>query len=104
MAAEVIAELHDALPDEYKSGNDEPTSALDPELVGEVLATMLQLAAEGMTMVVVADEMLFARDVADQLIFMDEGAMDEQGNPRDLLSNPPHERTRSFLARVLTDA
>ena len=80
---------------------DEPTSALDPELVGEVLAVMRQLAEEGMTMVVVTHEMSFARDVADHLVFMDGGVIVEAGNPRDVLSNPQHSRTRSFLARVL---
>lgn len=82
---------------------DEPTSALDPELVGEVLAAMRQLAAEGMTMVVVTHEMGFAREVADHLIFMDGGVIVEQGNPSDVLSHPAHERTRSFLARVLVE-
>ena len=80
---------------------DEPTSALDPELVGEVLGVMRQLAEEGMTMVVVTHEMTFARDVADHLVFMDGGVVVEVGNPRDVLSNPQHARTRSFLARVL---
>jgi len=80
---------------------DEPTSALDPELVGEVLAVMRQLAEEGMTMVVVTHEMSFARDVADHLVFMDGGIIVEAGHPKDVLSNPQHSRTRSFLARVL---
>lgn len=80
---------------------DEPTSALDPELVGEVLAVMRQLAEEGMTMVVVTHEMAFARDVADHLIFMDGGVIVEAGPPREVLSNPQHARTKSFLARVL---
>jgi polar amino acid transport system ATP-binding protein len=80
---------------------DEPTSALDPELVGEVLAVMRQLAEEGMTMVVVTHEMSFARDVADHLIFMDGGVIVEAGHPRDILTNPRNSRTRSFLARVL---
>ncbi|MBP0583088.1 amino acid ABC transporter ATP-binding protein [Labrys sp. LIt4] len=83
---------------------DEPTSALDPELVGEVLAVMRQLADDGMTMVVVTHEMGFARDVADHLIFMDGGAIVEQGLPADVLTRPQHERTRAFLARVLADA
>ncbi len=83
---------------------DEPTSALDPELVGEVLAVMRQLADDGMTMVVVTHEMGFARDVADHLIFMDGGVIVEQGRPADVLSRPQHERTKSFLARVLADA
>ncbi|EPE96311.1 amino acid ABC transporter ATP-binding protein [Rhizobium grahamii] len=80
---------------------DEPTSALDPELVGEVLAVMRQLAEEGMTMVVVTHEMAFARDVADHLVFMDGGIVVEAGDPRDVLTNPQHGRTRTFLARVL---
>ncbi|MFM2281190.1 MAG: hypothetical protein RLZZ444_3421 [Pseudomonadota bacterium] len=80
---------------------DEPTSALDPELVGEVLAVMRKLAEEGMTMVVVTHEMSFARDVADHLVFMDGGVIVEAGHPRDVLTNPQHSRTRSFLARVL---
>ncbi len=80
---------------------DEPTSALDPELVGEVLAVMRQLAEEGMTMVVVTHEMSFARDVADHLVFMDGGVIVEAGPPRDVLTNPQHSRTRVFLARVL---
>jgi polar amino acid transport system ATP-binding protein len=80
---------------------DEPTSALDPELVGEVLAVMRQLADDGMTMVVVTHEMSFARDVADHLIFMDGGVVVESGHPRDVLSTPQHGRTRAFLARVL---
>jgi polar amino acid transport system ATP-binding protein len=80
---------------------DEPTSALDPELVGEVLAVMRQLAEEGMTMVVVTHEMSFARDVADHLIFMDGGVIVESGPPKEVLSNPQHARTKSFLARML---
>ncbi|MCW0001044.1 amino acid ABC transporter ATP-binding protein [Pararhizobium sp. YC-54] len=80
---------------------DEPTSALDPELVGEVLAVMRQLAEDGMTMVVVTHEMSFARDVADHLIFMDGGVIVEAGPPKEVLSNPQHTRTKSFLARVL---
>jgi polar amino acid transport system ATP-binding protein len=83
---------------------DEPTSALDPELVGEVLAVMRQLADDGMTMVVVTHEMGFARDVADHLIFMDGGVIVEQGVPVEVLTRPQHERTKSFLARVLVDA
>jgi polar amino acid transport system ATP-binding protein len=80
---------------------DEPTSALDPELVGEVLAVMKKLAAEGMTMVVVTHEMGFAREVANQLVFMDGGVVVESGPPREVLSNPQHERTRAFLSKVL---
>ena len=83
---------------------DEPTSALDPELVGEVLAVMRQLAEEGMTMVVVTHEMSFARDVADQLIFMDGGVIVESGEPEAVLTRPQHNRTQAFLARVLKDA
>jgi polar amino acid transport system ATP-binding protein len=80
---------------------DEPTSALDPELVGEVLAVMKKLAAEGMTMVVVTHEMGFAREVANQLVFMDGGVVVESGPPRDVLANPQHERTKAFLSKVL---
>ncbi len=80
---------------------DEPTSALDPELVGEVLDVMKQLARDGMTMIVVTHEMGFAREVADQLIFMDGGVVVEAGNPRELLANPQHERTKAFLSKVL---
>ena len=80
---------------------DEPTSALDPELVGEVLAVMRGLAAEGMTMMVVTHEMAFAREVADRVVFMDAGRIVEQGVPGDVLGNPSHPRTREFLARVL---
>lgn len=82
---------------------DEPTSALDPELVGEVLATMRQLADDGMTMIVVTHEMGFARDVGDHLIFMDGGVIVEQGRPAEVLSRPTQDRTRSFLSRVLLD-
>ena len=80
---------------------DEPTSALDPELVGEVLEVMKKLAAEGMTMVVVTHEMGFAREVANHLVFMDEGVVVESGPPREVLSNPQHERTKAFLSKVL---
>ncbi|MBY8861588.1 amino acid ABC transporter ATP-binding protein [Nocardia sp. CA2R105] len=80
---------------------DEPTSALDPELVGEVLGVMRELAASGMTMVVVTHEMGFAREVADQLVFMDGGVVVESGNPRSVLSDPQHERTKAFLSRIL---
>jgi polar amino acid transport system ATP-binding protein len=80
---------------------DEPTSALDPELVGEVLAVMKKLAQEGMTMVVVTHEMGFAREVANQLVFMDGGVVVENGPPREVLSNPQHERTKAFLSKVL---
>jgi polar amino acid transport system ATP-binding protein len=80
---------------------DEPTSALDPELVGEVLGVMKKLAEGGMTMVVVTHEMGFAREVADQLVFMDEGIIMESGRPREMLANPTHERTKAFLSKVL---
>ncbi|HEV3356447.1 MAG TPA: amino acid ABC transporter ATP-binding protein [Pseudonocardiaceae bacterium] len=80
---------------------DEPTSALDPELVGDVLTVMRQLAEDGMTMVVVTHEMGFAREVGDSLVFMDGGVIVEKGKPRDVISDPQHERTKSFLAKVL---
>ncbi|NMO04999.1 amino acid ABC transporter ATP-binding protein [Gordonia sp. TBRC 11910] len=80
---------------------DEPTSALDPELVGDVLDVMRELAASGMTMLVVTHEMGFAREVADQLVFMDGGVVVEKGDPRELLSNPQHERTKGFLSKLL---
>jgi polar amino acid transport system ATP-binding protein len=79
---------------------DEPTSALDPELVGEVLEVMRGLAAEGMTMMIVTHEMGFAREVADRVVFMDEGVVVEQGAPEDVLIAPEHERTRRFLKIV----
>ncbi|MGQ4617043.1 ATP-binding cassette domain-containing protein [Nocardia sp. R7R-8] len=80
---------------------DEPTSALDPELVGEVLTVMRELARSGMTMVVVTHEMGFAREVADQLVFMDGGVVVEAGPPRQLLADPQYERTKAFLSRLL---
>ncbi|MDQ0949721.1 polar amino acid transport system ATP-binding protein [Streptomyces phaeochromogenes] len=80
---------------------DEPTSALDPELVGDVLDVMRDLAESGMTMIVVTHEMGFAREVGDSLVFMDEGVVVEAGNPRDVLTNPQQERTQSFLSKVL---
>ncbi|MEL4304591.1 amino acid ABC transporter ATP-binding protein [Methanococcoides sp. LMO-2] len=80
---------------------DEPTSALDPEMVGEVLNVMKDLAKEGMTMVVVTHEMGFAREVADRVLFMDEGIIVEEGTPEDIFSNAKHERTRSFLSKIL---
>ncbi|MGH3516737.1 MAG: amino acid ABC transporter ATP-binding protein [Haloechinothrix sp.] len=80
---------------------DEPTSALDPELVGDVLGVMRQLAEEGMTMLVVTHEMQFAREVADAVLFMDDGVLVEQGPPAQVIGDPQHERTRTFLARVL---
>lgn len=80
---------------------DEPTSALDPEMVGEVLEVMQNLARAGMTMVVVTHEMGFAREVADRVIFMDQGSIIEEGAPGDLFSNPKNERTQSFLGQIL---
>jgi polar amino acid transport system ATP-binding protein len=80
---------------------DEPTSALDPELVGEVLDVMRGLAEDGMTMIVVTHEMGFAREVGDSLVFMDDGVVVESGHPREVLTNPQHERTQSFLSKVL---
>ena len=80
---------------------DEPTSALDPELVGEVLDVMKKLAEDGMTMIVVTHEIGFAREVADKLVFMDGGVVVESGDPREVLSNPQHQRTKSFLSKVL---
>jgi polar amino acid transport system ATP-binding protein len=80
---------------------DEPTSALDPELVGEVLDVMRGLAREGMTMVVVTHEIGFAREVADRVVLMDDGVVVESGPPEQVLVDPRHERTRSFLAKVL---
>jgi polar amino acid transport system ATP-binding protein len=80
---------------------DEPTSALDPELVGDVLEIMKQLASEGMTMMVVTHEMGFAREVGDKLVFMDGGVIVEEGDPTEVLANPQHERTQAFLSKVL---
>ncbi|WP_027339015.1 amino acid ABC transporter ATP-binding protein [Halonatronum saccharophilum] len=80
---------------------DEPTSALDPEMVGEVLAVMKELAHEGMTMVVVTHEMGFAREVGDRVLFMDAGVIVEADNPENIFSNPQEERTKSFLAKIL---
>jgi polar amino acid transport system ATP-binding protein len=80
---------------------DEPTSALDPELVGEVLDVMRDLAKSGMTMIVVTHEIGFAREVGDALVFMDDGVIVESGAPRDVLANPQHERTKNFLSKVL---
>ena len=80
---------------------DEPTSALDPEMVGEVLNVMTDLAKEGMTMIIVTHEMGFAREVADRVIFIDEGYIVEQGSPKDVFSNPKNERTANFLNMVL---
>ncbi|GCD89479.1 amino acid ABC transporter ATP-binding protein [Nocardioides sp. LS1] len=80
---------------------DEPTSALDPELVGDVLSIMKDLAAEGMTMMVVTHEMGFAREVGDRLAFMDGGVIVEEGDPRQVLADPQHDRTKAFLSKVL---
>ncbi|MGF6951730.1 glutamine transport system ATP-binding protein [Neobacillus sp. B4I6] len=80
---------------------DEPTSALDPEMVGDVLEVMKQLAKEGMTMVVVTHEMGFAREVGDRVIFMDGGYIVEENKPNELFGNPQHERTKAFLSKVL---
>lgn len=80
---------------------DEPTSALDPELVGEVLITMRSLADQGLTMIVVTHEISFAREAADRVIFMDEGAVVEQGRPDDVLVTPQHPRTQAFLSRFI---
>ena len=80
---------------------DEPTSALDPEMVGEVLEVMKELAAEGMTMVVVTHEMGFAREVGSRILFMDEGRIVEQGTPSEVFDNPKHPRLQEFLSKVL---
>jgi polar amino acid transport system ATP-binding protein len=80
---------------------DEPTSALDPEMVGEVLEVIKKLASEGMTMVIVTHEMNFAKEVADRVLFMDEGIILEEGTPEKLFTNPEHQRTRDFLRRVV---
>lgn len=80
---------------------DEPTSALDPEMVGEVLAVMKDLAKEGMTMIVVTHEMGFAKEVASRVLFIDEGIIIEEGLPQDLFENPKHERTKTFLEKIL---
>ncbi|MGG7575877.1 amino acid ABC transporter ATP-binding protein [Streptomyces sirii] len=80
---------------------DEPTSALDPELVGEVLAVIKDLATSGTTLIIVTHEIGFAREVADQVVFLDEGRIVEQGPPTELLDHPKHERTRDFLSKVL---
>ena len=80
---------------------DEPTSALDPEMIGEVLEVMVKLAREGMTMIVVTHEMGFAREVADRIIFMDEGRIIEEGTPEHFFKNPTHDRTKQFLSQIL---
>ena len=81
---------------------DEPTSALDPEMINEVLEVMVDLASEGMTMIVVSHEMGFARQVADRVIFMDEGQIVEQNEPKEFFDNPKNERTKLFLSQILT--
>lgn len=115
-----LAEKRDAYPNQLSGGQqqrvaiaralamqpklmlfDEPTSALDPELVGEVLDVMRGLAEDGMTMIVVTHEMGFAREVGDSLVFMDGGVIVESGTPREMLANPSHDRTRTFLSKVL---
>jgi polar amino acid transport system ATP-binding protein len=80
---------------------DEPTSALDPEMIGEVLEVMKELAREGMTMIVVSHEMGFAREVADRMVMMDDGLIIEEGSPEHFFTNPTHERTKSFLSKIL---
>ena len=80
---------------------DEPTSALDPEMVGEVLQIMRELAEQGMTMVVVTHEMGFAREVGDRVVFMDGGYIVEEGSPKDVINNPQHQRTKDFLSKML---
>ena len=80
---------------------DEPTSALDPEMISEVLDVMVELAKEGMTMIVVTHEMGFARKVANRIIFMDEGRIVEEGGPEEFFANPKEERTRAFLNKIL---
>ena len=115
-----LADKHSAYPNELSGGQqqrvaiaralamepklmlfDEPTSALDPELVGEVLAVMKDLASSGMSMIVVTHELGFAREVGDHLLFMDHGVIVEEGRPRDVLARPRHERTQAFLSKVL---
>ena len=115
-----LSDKETALPDELSGGQqqrvaiaralamepevmlfDEPTSSLDPEMVGEVLAVMKDLAKEGMTMVVVTHEMGFAREVADRVIFMDDGLIVEEGPPLDIFKNPQHPRTQGFLSKIL---
>jgi putative lysine transport system ATP-binding protein len=80
---------------------DEPTSALDPEMVGEVLKVMKELAESGLTMLVVTHEMGFAKEVSDRVVFMDKGVIAEEGTPEQIFNNPKEDRTRAFLSRVL---
>jgi L-cystine transport system ATP-binding protein len=82
---------------------DEPTSALDPELIGDVLTVMKELAAEGVTMIVVTHEMSFARDVANHILFMENGRIIEEGHPRDFFTRPKEERTKQFLTRIIPE-
>jgi len=82
---------------------DEPTSALDPEMVGEVLNVMKELAEAGLTMIVVTHEMTFARDVANKVVFMDNGVIVEEGSPEEIFVNPKEERTKAFLSRMLAE-
>ena len=82
---------------------DEPTSALDPELIGEVLKVIHELADEGRTMMMVTHEVHFAKDVSDEVIFIDQGKIAEQGHSADILENPKHERLRAFLGKILGD-
>ena len=115
-----LADKKDSSPDELSGGQkqrvaiaralamkqevmlfDEPTSALDPEMVGEVLEVMRELAVNGMTMVIVTHEMGFAREVANRVFFMDQGYIMEQGTPQQIFENPQNERTKSFLSKVL---
>ena len=115
-----LADKHDTYPSQLSGGQqqrvaiaralamepklmlfDEPTSALDPELVGDVLDVMRQLAKDGMTMVVVTHEIGFAREAGDTVVFMDEGVVVETGEPREVFANPKHERTKAFLSKVL---
>ena len=120
LETEILAEKADAKPKQLSGGQqqrvaiaralamepdimlfDEPTSALDPEMVCEVLDVMKELAAEGMTMVVVTHEMGFAHDVADRVFFIDQGVIMEQGTPEEVMDHPTNERTQSFLSKVL---
>lgn len=82
---------------------DEPTSALDPELIGDVLTVMKELAAEGVTMIVVTHEMSFARDVANHILFMEDGHIIEEGHPQDFFTRPKEERTKQFLTRIIPE-
>lgn len=115
-----LADKRDAYPDQLSGGQkqriaiaralamkpklmlfDEPTSALDPEMIGEVLGVMRELAIEGMTMIVVSHEMGFAREVADRVLLLDGGVIVEEGTPSEFFGNPKHERTRAFLSKIL---